>query len=491
MAYGTGGANVTLCQEAIFSTEQIQYRLYSNMPISVFGIVTNIVNVVVFLDPDMIHSLVNHFLLALSISDLVLLVCNFFFLLFPVMALMTNFFVLHDIYPSLVRYSYPLALTSQTCSVYLTVLVSFHRFLGVCYPFRAKRWVTARPVKFAIFGSVAFSVIINLTTWIELSVEPCFYNRFQRESRHITLTAVQQYFFYGLVKRVIGYTLVMFVIPFFILIFVNYRIIIALKKSTNLRKFHVGSSKKKGTPTPTAAAASTKEDDGSSHFKLLRDSKYSELFSMFAKLNSGGFGPPSCMKQAHTSSVRDRSVTLMLLAIVAMFLGCNGLAFCNNLVEILIFVDSVQMENNGNTALFEKSVEIANTLVSLNSASSIFIYVTFSTKYRSIIKQWIGLEKRIKVNAVALTTAMAAQRALELSIIPDESMNRAKPAATKDASPWSKKIAFRSGRSKTVTQADSLIRRVQIIGEAEESSSLLRTNTIDIADTDTDLPQLI
>ncbi|KAK0411590.1 hypothetical protein QR680_005731 [Steinernema hermaphroditum] len=482
MGYGTPteAPNETLCQDSIFTAEQIQYRLYFNMPISVFGIVTNIVNVVVFLDPDMIHSLVNHFLLALSISDLFLLVCNFFFLLFPVMALMTNFFVLHDLYPSLVRYSYPLALTSQTCSVYLTVLVSFHRFLGVCYPFRAKRWVTARPVKFAIFGSVAFSVIINLTSWIELSVEPCFYKRFQRESRRITLTPVQQYFFYGLVKRVIGYTLVMFVVPFFILIFVNYRIIMALKQSTNLRKFHVGSSKKKRE----AGAA-----EGLSQFRLLRQTKYSELFSMFSKLNSGGFGPPSCIKQAHTSSVRDRSVTLMLLAIVAMFLGCNGLAFCNNIVEILIFVDSVQMENSGNTALFEKSVEIANTLVSLNSASSIFIYLVFSSKYRSIIKQWIGLEKRIKVNAVALTTAMAAQRALELSIIPDESMNRARSAPKKESLSWNKRLAFRSGRSKTVTQTDSLMRRVQLIDEAEESSSLLRTNTIDIADPD--LPQLI
>ncbi|TKR86908.1 hypothetical protein L596_011407 [Steinernema carpocapsae] len=95
--------NLTLCQEAIFSDDQVQYRLYFNMPISVFGIVTNIINVVVFLDSDMIHSLVNHFLLALSISDLFLLVCNFFFLLFPVMALMSDFFVLHDLYPSLVR----------------------------------------------------------------------------------------------------------------------------------------------------------------------------------------------------------------------------------------------------------------------------------------------------------------------------------------------------------------------------------------------------
>uniref|UniRef100_A0A0M3IX90 G_PROTEIN_RECEP_F1_2 domain-containing protein n=2 Tax=Ascaris lumbricoides TaxID=6252 RepID=A0A0M3IX90_ASCLU len=40
------------------------------------------------------------------------------------------------------QYSYPLARIAQTCGVYLTLFVSVHRFLGVCHPFRAKRWVT-------------------------------------------------------------------------------------------------------------------------------------------------------------------------------------------------------------------------------------------------------------------------------------------------------------------------------------------------------------
>lgn len=81
------------------------------------------------------------------------------------------------------RYSYPLALTTQTSGVYLTVLVSVHRFLGVCYPFKAKRWVTRRPVQYAIIGSVVFSVLVNVPTWLELSVVPCFSERFNRVSR--------------------------------------------------------------------------------------------------------------------------------------------------------------------------------------------------------------------------------------------------------------------------------------------------------------------
>ncbi|VDO46971.1 unnamed protein product [Onchocerca flexuosa] len=98
------------------------------------------------------------------------------------------------------------------------------------------------------------------------------------------------------------------------------------------------------------------------------------------------------------SSTRDSSVTLMLLAIVAMFLTCNGLAFCNNIIEILIFVDKI--DNSENESAFEKSVEIANILVSLNSSTSIFIYLIFSSKYRLIVKEYLGLKKIHKVRSI-------------------------------------------------------------------------------------------
>lgn len=44
-------------------------------------------------------SLVNHFLLVLSLSDLLLLICNFFFLIFPVIALKSQSAFLHNAYP--------------------------------------------------------------------------------------------------------------------------------------------------------------------------------------------------------------------------------------------------------------------------------------------------------------------------------------------------------------------------------------------------------
>ena len=120
-----------------------------------------------------------------KILDMLLLLFNFFFLLLPVLAVNSDSFFLRDLYPTIVRYSYPLALTTQTCGVYLTVLVSVHRFLGVCHPFRTKRWVTRRPVQYAIISAVVFSIVINIPTWLELEFENCWSKEFNRISRYV------------------------------------------------------------------------------------------------------------------------------------------------------------------------------------------------------------------------------------------------------------------------------------------------------------------
>lgn len=45
---------------------------------------------------------------------------------------------------------------------------------------------------------------------------------------------------YGVVMKVITYTFVMFIFPFLILIIVNTRIVLALKRSASMRALHAG-----------------------------------------------------------------------------------------------------------------------------------------------------------------------------------------------------------------------------------------------------------
>lgn len=97
----------------------------------------------------------------------------------------------------------------------------------------------------------------------------------------------------------------------------------------------------------------------------------------------------------------------MLLAIVALFLLCNCLAFCISIVESIMLIQSSNsnesaIENEDEmqqlVKLFECSVEISNVLITLNSSTSAVVYLIFSSKYRLVLKTIMHLKKRKKVN---------------------------------------------------------------------------------------------
>uniref|UniRef100_A0A914L3F8 G-protein coupled receptors family 1 profile domain-containing protein n=1 Tax=Meloidogyne incognita TaxID=6306 RepID=A0A914L3F8_MELIC len=451
--------NLSLCPEDVYSADQRSYRFYANAPISLFGIISNLMNIVVFMDMEMRQQLVNHFLLVLSISDLLLLICNFFFLVLPVVVVETDSFFWNDFFPYIIRYSYPLALTAQTSGVYLTVLVSFHRFLGVCHPFKAKRWVSLAPVESAIAGSILFSFAINIPTWLELGVVPCLSSRFNQISRQIQLAPFHN-ITYILIKKCIAYTILMFIVPFGVLITVNWKMVQALRFSSRMRQRSYSTNRQ------------TNFRNIVKQLHLLRKSRHSEVFKTISKISYSSMLKPSSdlFKPKFSNSTRDRSITMMLLAIVALFLLCNGLAFLNSIIEsIMLFASDESNKNvlpapslmdqpvNYLTSLnqnmsndphvtessdiyteieeylnqrmlkwFECSVEISNILITLNSSTSTLVYIIFSSKYRLIFKSLFGLSKRQKFNRVALTTAMAARRVVELSLIPEEVESRSR-----------------------------------------------------------------
>lgn len=68
MEFSKTTVNLTNCGDEVFGDHQVIYRLYGNMPISIIGIFANLLNIVVFADSEMRTLLMNHFLLALSIS---------------------------------------------------------------------------------------------------------------------------------------------------------------------------------------------------------------------------------------------------------------------------------------------------------------------------------------------------------------------------------------------------------------------------------------
>lgn len=48
--YTANSLNLTVCPENVYSDDQKSYRVYANLPISLFGILSNIINIIVFAD---------------------------------------------------------------------------------------------------------------------------------------------------------------------------------------------------------------------------------------------------------------------------------------------------------------------------------------------------------------------------------------------------------------------------------------------------------
>ncbi|VDM29349.1 unnamed protein product [Toxocara canis] len=84
---------------------------------------------------QMRSQMVNWFFLALSVSDLTVLIATFFVFSAPVIAEDSGSFTLVNASPRLLVFFYPFAHIAHTTTVYLTILVSVHRYLGVCHPF--------------------------------------------------------------------------------------------------------------------------------------------------------------------------------------------------------------------------------------------------------------------------------------------------------------------------------------------------------------------
>jgi hypothetical protein len=74
-----------------------------------------------------------------------------------------------------------------------------------------------------------------------LGVVECFSQRFNRLSHQIALAPFHN-FTYILVKKTVLYTVIMFFVPFTALIFVNVRIVMALRESKTLRTMHTYST---------------------------------------------------------------------------------------------------------------------------------------------------------------------------------------------------------------------------------------------------------
>ena len=127
------------------------------------------------------------------------------------------------IYPYVLAYLRPLALTAHTATIWVTVLVAVTRYIAICLPFRASRLCTVSKAKKQLAFVLLSAVLFNIPNFIEYRVVYVTY------TAKATYSGLLTYKLYYIVYDNILYFIFNLALPIFVLMLLNIRMIIALK----------------------------------------------------------------------------------------------------------------------------------------------------------------------------------------------------------------------------------------------------------------------
>ncbi|VDN55765.1 unnamed protein product [Dracunculus medinensis] len=233
-------------------------------------------------------------------------------------------------------------LSKRILNVWMTTGMSVHRYIGVCLPFKASSILQPNHVAVFIIGLLGFSVLFNSTRFFEVRVvNNCYRLNIAAfipvlSPSDLRLNPTYRLIFFGW-----AYTILMFVVPFSILITVNSQVLFTIRRSNRLHR----------------------------------------RISM----------PDDSSKRAER---KERQTSIMLIAIVVVFLSCNTLAFVVNILENIGYDD----------AFYANLVTYNNFLVMVNASCNIAIFMLFSDKYRLLLRHYLACDWTRDAEIIVTTT---------------------------------------------------------------------------------------
>lgn len=213
------------------------------------GIVAAIVCIIVFTRKQMRSSL-NVYLAGLSIFDLLVLLMGL--LIYPPMTHCVASEIKKaaredDGPPSFICVffwrtalaTYPLSVTAQAGSVWTCVAITIDRFLAVKYPLQMRYWCTPQKAVCILTAIAVFSIVYKFPTVFELTIDP---------TGRLAPTSLRTDEYYKKIYTTYSYLLILFLIPWAIMIVLNIVVIRAVHSAYRIRR------------TMTTSRQSTSED---------------------------------------------------------------------------------------------------------------------------------------------------------------------------------------------------------------------------------------
>lgn len=304
----------------------VWFQLYSwtffGSTIALLGLVFNALSVAVVIQPQMMSS-TSIYLTALAVFDSLVLASLVLFMSLPVIYEATGRMEwYYRLYACIHPIAYPLALTSQTGSIYTTLTLTIERYVAVCRPLAAAKVCTISRAKKAVCLVALFSVLFNVPRLLEYRLTEVWDEQNNSSVTTYVYTSLGASASFRYVYFIGCHVNVMMILPFVALSILNALLIRAIRTSGR---------------------------------------------------------NPIHQRPLSTGQRREQTLTRMLVAEVAAFLVFQFMSIVDNILMAVLPEETIR------SPAFVRLSCVSGVLVIVNSASNFGLYCLFGKKFRQAL----------------------------------------------------------------------------------------------------------
>lgn len=352
----------------IFKTEPESNRITNILSIISFilciiGIFGNIISIIILNKQPMKKLSTNIYLLGLAISDFISLFLN-------LLILINNFFTtikisqkIGNIFTIIVIYVYPIILSTQVLSIFITLSFTVDRYVYICHPYKSYKYCTRKNAIKILLILSGIAIIYSIPLFFERSYEILIF--FDEIYIYKTITNFGRNIIFIFIYHLLIYCIFIIFFPMSIIIILNILLIIEMIKSNRKHILQIDLN------------PSLSNDKCCLFFRRRGQSSDNIIPAEVSNQIS---------KQLSTKNKRKtkNDVTLTIILLIVVFCICQ---IPSTILRLLIIFDSKVIFN----IIYIYSLDISNFLIVLNSTLNCILYILVGKRFR---KEFILLFKR-------------------------------------------------------------------------------------------------